>query len=514
MVMVKHFDGGDESLVTGDPSNTLNIIDRGGNILGPGGSPYPENTGGGNTYNDLVRDTTYTGPWTNTTHTIPGDSGGAPRGDGLVDENGNAFETNANAAATKEMYDEWMAANPGATDAEIAAAIDASGVEPEYLALILGVDPAAGREWFDANFVAPTPAAPAPADPILPGADTGEVSDPSILDSVTGAANTVGTKVGDVMDKVFAALGLPSPDYAVLQPKPGGNTGGTLVWGQPSGGVFGKIGTTPGGTTTGVQTGIPGLDILIGKAMDVLSGRVNAGDVLTTGTINEVLTNTAKDVFGIPDFNNIGDVVNAVGKVVLPTSLDERGSKVGIDWEGVFNRDGAQGVADVMTKTGTTVDTIASDTGRSVDEITKILHPDTVTVTKSPDTVPVTKSPTSVVIDGRPDEKDPVVTPPWEEPDPRVLPPEPPPPPPPPPPSDLGGFLSGGQGYRQVNKESGPKVDIKYLYDIGGDSIFAPMERDSEKDPVDALYAGYNDGGIVPGQSLEELIAFLENRRG
>ena len=76
-------------------------------------------------------------------------------------------------------------------------------------------------------------------------------------------------------------------------------------------------------------------------------------------------------------------------------------------------------------------------------------------------------------------------------------------------------------------------MDLKYFYDIGGDSIFAPVERDSEKDPVDtgyndggivpgqtfadpvdALYARYNDGGIVPEQTLEELIAFLENRRG
>ena len=61
----------------------------------------------------------------------------------------------------------------------------------------------------------------------------------------------------------------------------------------------------------------------------------------------------------------------------------------------------------------------------------------------------------------------------------------------------------------------GDSVDIDYLFDIAGPSIFAPyIEEEEEEDPLAFLYTGYADGGIVQDSDIEELIRFLADQRG
>ena len=81
-------------------------------------------------------------------------------------------------------------------------------------------------------------------------------------------------------------------------------------------------------------------------------------------------------------------------------------------------------------------------------------------------------------------------------------------------------FPSGGGGDRRdsgfgiLNVKPGPLVDIDYLYDIGGPSIFAPTMEEEEKYNPLGMYSPYAEGGIVQDYDIEELIRFLENQRG
>ena len=70
------------------------------------------------------------------------------------------------------------------------------------------------------------------------------------------------------------------------------------------------------------------------------------------------------------------------------------------------------------------------------------------------------------------------------------------------------------QAYRAVQTKPGGLVDIDYLYDIGGQSIFAPtMEEEDKYNPL-GMYSPYAEGGIVQDYDIEELIRLLESQRG
>ena len=79
---------------------------------------------------------------------------------------------------------------------------------------------------------------------------------------------------------------------------------------------------------------------------------------------------------------------------------------------------------------------------------------------------------------------------------------------------------SGGGGDRRdsgfgiLNVKPGPLVDIDYLYDIGGPSIFAPTMEEEEKYNPLGMYSPYAEGGIVQDYDIEGLIRFLESQRG
>lgn len=198
-------------------------------------------------------------------------------------------------------------------------------------------------------------------------------AEPSIWGSIQQSVNRVGREIGRGMDMVFDALGIPKPDFSVIQPN---MPGGTVIWGQPQGGsVFGQIGTTPGKTVVGVQTGIPILDILIGKAADVISGRVSAGDVtFTPEDVKQVLEDTAEQVLvdqGIMEGGDLGDLVSIAGDLkdigtqVLTrsyTTEDEYNSALGVDLMGPPEKEEDKTTAGVPDQT----DTQEEPSGRGV----------------------------------------------------------------------------------------------------------------------------------------------------
>jgi len=154
-------------------------------------------------------------------------------------------------------------------------------------------------------------------------------TDPTLVEMTQETINKAASAVGKAQDTLFDIFKIPKPDYAVIQPNA---PGATVIWGEPSGGVFGRIGTTPGGTVTGVQTGIPALDVVLGKVADVVSGRVAAGEVLNTETIEDIIIQTAGEKLGIPgDPSKILDEVKEIGSKVF---LDEDTGKLGIDLGG------------------------------------------------------------------------------------------------------------------------------------------------------------------------------------
>ena len=159
----------------------------------------------------------------------------------------------------------------------------------------------------------------------LSGAPGGS-TEPTLVEMTQEKINKAASAVGKAQDTLFDIFGIPKPDYSVIQPNA---PGGTVIWGEPSGGVFGRIGTTPGGTKVGVQTGIPALDVVLGRVADIVSGRAAAGEVLNTGTIKEIILQTAGDELGIPGDPN--QVLAEIEKISDQVFLDKDTGKLGID---------------------------------------------------------------------------------------------------------------------------------------------------------------------------------------
>jgi hypothetical protein len=149
---------------------------------------------------------------------------------------------------------------------------------------------------------------------------------PTLVETTQENINKAASAVGKAQDTLFDIFDIPKPDYSVIQPNA---PGATVIWGEPSGGVFGRIGTTPGGTVTGVQTGIPALDVVLGKVADVVSGRTAAGEVLTTATIREIILQTAGDALGIPGDPN--KILAEIEKISSQVFLDDETGQLGID---------------------------------------------------------------------------------------------------------------------------------------------------------------------------------------
>jgi hypothetical protein len=103
-----------------------------------------------------------------------------------------------------------------------------------------------------------------------------------------------------------------------------------------------------------------------------------------------------------------------------------------------------------------------------------------------------------------------------DEPPPEEPPPEPPPPPPTSSPRGFFPTAPSGPSQRTVTSDPPELVNIDYLYDIGGTSIFPgnideflnPDTDDTEPTSFSS-YTPYNRGGIVQDQLIEMLVNIL-----
>jgi hypothetical protein len=69
----------------------------------------------------------------------------------------------------------------------------------------------------------------------------GGFTQPTLVEMTQEKINKAASAVGKAQDMLFDIFGIPKPDYSVIQPNA---PGATVIWGKPSGGVFGRIGTT------------------------------------------------------------------------------------------------------------------------------------------------------------------------------------------------------------------------------------------------------------------------------
>jgi hypothetical protein len=304
-----------------------------------------------------------------------------------------------------------------------------------------------GRKW-----VISRPTTPTPTPTKQQGFD--------IVDTTQDIINKVGTAAGTVADTIYDVFGIPVPDFTVLNPRSGT---ATATWGTPSGSVFGKVGTSPGGTTYGVLTGIPVLDQVITSTMDVVTGRANAGDAVSKDDVYGVLMEQARDVLGLPSGQATGkEVVEQIRKVI------EEGKskpKTSISLDGGPTTDKTPNGGNLNTTT-TTDTTDKTPNGGNLN---------TTTTTDTTDKTPYLDLNTATTTDETPETPE---TPTGGEGD--------------------GG--EGGAGYTQgIGVHSGAPgdvVDLDYLYDISGRSIFAPRTEDeTENDSRPYVYA--KSGGMI-----------------
>ena len=375
----------------------------------------------------------------------------------------------------------------------------------------------------------------------------GGSTEPTLVEMTQEKINKAASAVGKAQDTVFDIFGIPRPDYSVIQPNA---PGGTVIWGEPSGGVFGRIGTTPGGTVTGVQTGIPALDILMGKVADVVSGRAAAGEVLTTETITDIIVETAKSTMGVTgDTDQIIEDIKEVGKTILvdsntgkliidPTAggdetvvgggddkaptLDVTKQTAGADTaltrtpaldttKSTSEAPTVDRVASLLagdsTDTDLSLDRVASltagaggDTDLSLDRVLSLTTDRTTGTTPSLDRTPTLTTDRTGTLDPTLTERAPTLSSTSDRAD-EV-----------PDGGSVGGVGLGEEGgVRIVSGAPGDAVDIDYLFDIGGESIFAPTLEDEEDKYRPYVYA--KSGGMISTYDpVDELIRLLNQR--
>ena len=294
----------------------------------------------------------------------------------------------------------------------------------------------------------------------------GGTTEPTLVEMTQEKINKAASAVGKAQDTVFDIFGIPRPDYAVIQPNA---PGGTVIWGEPSGGVFGRIGTTPGGTKVGVQTGIPALDILMGKVADVVSGRAAAGEILSPKTIEDIVVETAGAELGIPGSTAsevYTEAKNAAKKAGI--FLDEETGRLGVDLGGGADAAGS----DRVTTTG------GQDAVDAVTGETATLGSDRVTTTGGQDAVDLVTGETATLGSDR--------------------------------------VTTTGGGMRGVATEQAGVADIAMLYDPSL-SLAENMKRilgkqkNAQADAVDSALM-YGGGIVQPTDLNDEIRRIIEGR--
>ena len=130
-------------------------------------------------------------------------------------------------------------------------------------------------------------------------------SDPA--QAVINTGKAVGAEVGKIIDKVFQTLGLPAPTKIIGKPN---QQAGTIVWGQTGGSPVVYTGTTPAGTQTGVTTGLPWVDAIINRSIQVATGQSQIPDA---GQIsNVIIQEAAREALGLPAGADMSQVAGAI----------------------------------------------------------------------------------------------------------------------------------------------------------------------------------------------------------
>ena len=68
------------------------------------------------------------------------------------------------------------------------------------------------------------------------------------------------------------------------------------------------------------------------------------------------------------------------------------------------------------------------------------------------------------------------------------------------------------QSVQAVSAKTPPGAEIDYLYDIGGDSIFAPMKTQSKYLPREDYYDPKVERGMAQGGSIDDLYDMLRSK--
>jgi len=294
--------------------------------------------------------------------------------------------------------------------------------------------------------------------------------------SPTETVRNIGTQVGEGIDTVFDILKLPNPTKVIGAPI---QKSGTVVWGQTGGSPVIGTGTTPGGTQTGVTTGDPTIDAVLNKVTGVLTGKAAAGDVLSRSTIEDILVGTAATETGMST-EQVRDIIESAKDIVpAPTAIGvDLGKEPKIGSSGVEQLDvtGDMGDLDTVVK-GTPPPESLSLTETTTPKVPTIdiQDPTKPKVSTVGDLTPAAIPRTNAGTDQpAPEPKTPAVA------------------------SESsggggGGFGTSSAGQRMVQVDPGGLVDIDYLYNIAGPSIFAPDISNDE----DIMPYIYNKGGPV-----------------
>ena len=318
-----------------------------------------------------------------------------------------------------------------------------------------------------------------------------------------GAVNAgeVWDKVTGTFSKVFQMPGMP--DWTVFNPF---DPSATVTWGKTGGSPTIPVGTTPGGTSTSATTGIPAVDRVLADVIDVIMGRAGAGDLIPTEEeIREVLAGVLKTKYGLPGDMSVDDV------------LAEASTAASRAWE----RRQRLGEGDDTGKGGTVLDLTKKDCS---DPAYAIANPEECgpggTDSGTDDGTTTVDDGTTKVDDGTDLNKTPATTTSDEDEylDLNELLPASDETPDETPSAPTGGGAGVGytQGVGVTSGAPGPTVDIDYLYDIAGSSIFNPAMGRTEEEKEDKKnkrgpYVYARSGGMIQNNYdlLDEVIRLL-----
>lgn len=371
--------------------------------------------------------------------------------------------------------------------------------------------------------IAPTTTPPAASTTTPPASSTDDGS----LDNILGGAKDATKAVAGVIDSGLQILGdifgMGDPSLVVLNPT---NPNATVVYGTPTGSATPTIiGSMPkSGAPVGVMTGIPAMDeILAGIFNQRGQGGKSTEEIIRSVILGKIGTETGYPLEGVAGAieggltGNFEDVVNSVGKVVL--QIDKKlEDEVGVNPYSVIPKanvgevdpNGPQNVKtdptpyDMVAGTAGTfnpndVGPIRTDPYSIIKTTFPPVDPSAGVIKLPPPRPPITDGPDFIKTTFPPVGPSTIdLLPPGET---KLLPVTPP---------SSGPMIPGvGSGFRGVALTPGDLVELNYLFDIGGEDIFAPMVQGGVEKRNISPYATKASGGIVSKQSIDELFRIL-----